>query len=86
MTVAVAVPLAILLNPTWMDRVPPPPGKPLLTVLVDTSASMDVRDAGKNQSRYQEACRIAQAMVNDLADRYEIRLRTFAAGFVARGH
>ncbi len=80
MTVALAVPLAILLNPTWMDRVPPPPGKPLLTVLVDTSASMDVRDAPQQRSRYQEACRIARTMVKDLGDRYEVRLRSFAAG------
>ena len=30
----------ILLNPTWLERIPPPPGKPLLTILVDRSASM----------------------------------------------
>ena len=79
MAMAVAVPLVVLLNPTWMDRVPPPPGKPLLSVLVDASASMDVRDAPQQRSRYQEACRIAKAMVKDLGDRYEVRLRSFAA-------
>jgi hypothetical protein len=78
MAAAAGVPLAILLNPTWVDRVPPPPGKPLLSILVDTSASMDVHDAAKNQSRYQEACRTANAMLKDLGDRYEIRLRGFA--------
>ena len=78
MTVALALPLALLLNPTWINRVPPPPGKPLLTLLVDTSASMDVRDAGQNRSRYEEACRIAKTMAKGLDDRYEIRLRTFA--------
>jgi hypothetical protein len=79
MTVAVIAPLAILLNPTWIDRVPPPPGKPLLTLLIDNSASMDVRDAGQNRSRYEDACQIAAAMSKTLAERYEVRLRTFAA-------
>jgi hypothetical protein len=80
MAVAAAVPLIILLNPTWMARVPPPPGKPLLSILVDASASMDIRDAGQGQSRYREACRIVKSMTHDLGDRYEIRLRSFAAG------
>ena len=79
MGLAVAVPLAVLLNPTWIDRVPPPPGKPLLSLLVDASASMDVHDGPQQRSRYQEACRIAKAMVKDLGDRYEVRLRSFAA-------
>ncbi len=79
MGIAAAVPLAVLLNPTWMDRVPPPSGKPLLSVLVDASASMDVHDAPQQRSRYQDACRIAKAMVKDLGDRYEVRLRSFAA-------
>ena len=85
MGLAVAVPLVVLLNPTWMDRVPPPPGKPLLSVLVDTSASMDVRDGPQLRSRYQEACRIAKSLVNDLGDRYEVRLRGFAAESLPTG-
>jgi len=40
MTVALAVPLVVLLNPTWLERIPPPEGKPVLTILVDSSASM----------------------------------------------
>ncbi len=35
--------------------------------------------ASQQRSRYQEACRIAKALVKDLGDRYEIRLRSFAA-------
>ncbi len=85
MAAAVAVPLVVLLNPTWMDRVPPPPGKPLLSVLVDASASMDVHDAPQLRSRYHEACRIAKSMVTDLGDRYEVRLRSFAAASVPTG-
>jgi hypothetical protein len=79
MTVAAAVPLAVLLNPTWMDKAPPPPGKPLLSVLVDASQSMEVRDAPQGRTRYDEACRIAKDIVKELGDRYEIRLRSFAA-------
>src|SRR5262249_33100930 len=40
-----ALVLIILLNPTWLERVLPPGGKPRLTILVDTSASMDTPDA-----------------------------------------
>jgi hypothetical protein len=79
MGIAVALPLAVLLNPTWMERVPPPPGKPLLTVLVDASASMDVADAGQGDSRFHEAARIAKAAAAGLKERYEVRLRAFAA-------
>ena len=32
MLVALALPLAILLNPTWIEPIPPPAGKPYLTV------------------------------------------------------
>ena len=48
--------LAILLNPTWVEPVPPPAGKPLLTVLVDATGSMGVRDLPGNQSRFTAAC------------------------------
>jgi hypothetical protein len=77
MAAAIAVPLAILLNPTWLEQVPPPPGKPLLTVLVDRSASMATEDAPQHRTRYQAACRFAAA-VEQLSDRYEVRLRWFA--------
>ncbi len=46
MAVAVAIPLVVLLNPIRVEPVPPPAGKPLLTVLVDRSASMATTDAG----------------------------------------
>ena len=77
MATAIAIPLAILLNPTWLEQVPPLPGKPLLTVLVDRSASMATEDAPQHQSRYQAACRFA-ADLDRLSDRYEVRLRSFA--------
>lgn len=45
MALAVVLVLAILLNPTWVERVAPPGGKPVLTVLVDSTASMGTPDA-----------------------------------------
>ena len=79
MSAAVLLPLVILLNPTWLERIPPPPGKPLLTILVDRSASMATRDAGQGKTRYEAACGLAAEMAGRLEDRYEVRVRTFAA-------
>jgi len=78
MAVAVALPLAILLNPTWIERIPPPQGKPLLTILVDRSLSMATRDAEDGRSRYEAAAQLAAAAAAQLGDRYEVRIRTFA--------
>jgi hypothetical protein len=79
MAVCAAVPLVILLNPLWVQQVPPPAGKPLLTVLVDRSASMSTPDADGHRSRYQQAGRIAEETSRQLGARYEVRLRSFAA-------
>lgn len=78
MSAALAVPLGILLNPTWLERIPPPAGKPLLTILIDRSASMAVTDAADDGSRYETACRTAGEIVDRLGDRYEVRLCCFA--------
>ena len=78
MTLATAVPLVILLNPTWLERIPPPAGKPLLTILVDRSASMATRDAENGKTRYQAAVGFAAAAARELNDRYEVRVRAFA--------
>ncbi|RCS54089.1 VWA domain-containing protein [Bremerella cremea] len=79
MGVTLSVPLVILLNPMWVQRQPPPPGKPLLTVLVDRSASMATEDnQSKGKTRLALANEIAQGLVDQLGDDYEIRLRSFA--------
>ncbi|MFO7899543.1 MAG: hypothetical protein R6V58_10860 [Planctomycetota bacterium] len=78
MTAAVAVPLLVLLNPTWLERVPPPEGKPLLTILVDRSGSMATADAPGDATRFDAAARVAEATAGELADRYEVRVRAFA--------
>ncbi len=78
MSAAVVVPLTILLNPTWQERIPPPPGKPLLTVLVDRSGSMGTPDAGDGQTRFQAAAAMAAKTAKELGQRYEVCIRSFA--------
>ena len=78
MTVALALPLVILLNPTWLERIPPPEGKPVLTILVDYSASMATRDVEGGKTRYELASQYAAEAARELEDRYEVRLRCFA--------
>jgi hypothetical protein len=70
--------LAILLNPTWVEPVPPPAGKPLLTVLVDATGSMGVRDLPGNQSRFAAACDAAAQIAAHPAASFDVEVRTFA--------
>ncbi|MBN1911749.1 MAG: hypothetical protein JW818_18555 [Pirellulales bacterium] len=79
MALAVAIPLVILLNPTWLERLPPPPGQPKLAVLVDRSDSMATRDMDSGKSRYEVALALAERMQEELKNRYEVDVRYFAA-------
>src|SRR6185312_3404809 len=78
MAVALSLTLLILLNPIHVRAIPPPPGKPLLTVLVDGSASMATPDAGSGSTRYQQAGTIATGVASQLADQFDVRVRTFS--------
>jgi hypothetical protein len=86
---AFAAVLVLLLNPTWARPVPPPPGKPLLTILVDGSRSMATPDvpAAAGGSRYAAAAGLAKAITAAAPDDLEVRIRRFdeqsAAGDVA---
>ena len=73
---AVAV-LTILLNPTWVETIPPPAGKPLLTLAVDTSESMATRDAADGATRMVEAVQTAAALERGLADQFDVRTMAF---------
>lgn len=55
-------PLLIALNPIWIEPVPPLPGKPRITVLVDGTTSMNVEDAGpaRPQSRWQRSLELTE--------------------------
>lgn len=70
--------LLVLLNPTWINPIDSPAGKPLLTILVDESASMAVKDAAKGQSRFDAARDIAGSLRSDLAARFDVRVRSFS--------
>ena len=77
MSAALAMVLALLLNPTWRREVPPPAGKPVLTVLVDTSGSMATPDAAGGGTRYAAAAHAAERLSADLSDRFDVRIRAF---------
>ncbi len=85
MTVALALPLLILLNPTWIEPIPPPEGKPRLTILVDHSASMAIPDGDNGSTRYQQACLIAGETMYALKDRFEVRVGSVAETTAWRG-
>ena len=81
MSLAIVVPLVILLNPTWLRRIPPPAGKPVLTVLIDTSASMATKDlpAAVGRSRYDAARELAAKTARALGERFDVEFRAFGA-------
>ncbi|QDT41958.1 hypothetical protein Pan241w_20380 [Gimesia alba] len=70
--------LLILLNPIWVEPIAPPAGKPLLTILIDNSASMDIADVEEGKTRFQSAIRIAEALTKDLQSRFDVRIRKFS--------
>ena len=70
--------LILLLNPLWVEPLPPPAGKPVLTYLVDVSQSMATADGAKNQSRFQQAAELVQRDYESLKSRFDVRIRTFS--------
>jgi hypothetical protein len=85
MFAGLAAALTILLNPTWIEPIPPPAGKPLLTVLVDSSASMATTDSSDGRTRYAAVAEAASQVAGELERQFEVRLRTFAAAPAAAG-
>src|SRR5579872_2070622 len=83
MTLGAAAILAILLNPTWLEPVPPPAGKPLLTVLVDQSASMGVSDLAEGKSRWAGAVDLAAAAEKEFAPRFDVQIHKFSESWSA---
>ncbi|MEZ6138118.1 MAG: hypothetical protein R3C53_24810 [Pirellulaceae bacterium] len=55
-------PLLVALNPTWVQTIPPLPGNPMLSVLVDGTLSMRTEDVGDTGTgaRWQRAMQIAR--------------------------
>lgn len=78
MALGLAAILLVLLNPIWLQPLPPPGGKPLLTILLDESKSMATADGENGQTRYAVATKAALRAVDGLKDEFEIRIQTFA--------
>ncbi|MFO0942453.1 MAG: hypothetical protein U0930_17080 [Pirellulales bacterium] len=72
-------PLLIALNPTWVETIPPLPGKPTLTVLLDGTMSMNTTDMddSKSQSRWQRGLQLANQVESKNG---ELEIRQFAIG------
>ncbi len=78
MAMGLALVLIILLNPTWVEPLTPPSGKPLLTILVDSTASMATPDADNGRTRFQSASQLVQACAAELSDKFEVKVFSFA--------
>lgn len=76
MGMTLALPLLVLLNLTWIENVPPPAGKPVVRVIVDTSASMLTPDVD-GQTRLSTAQAIASSAVSKLKSEFDVRVSTF---------
>ncbi len=86
MSLTLALPLVVLLNLTWIQNVPPPAGKPVVRVLVDTSASMSTVDSSTNdrsESRLDKARSIAEEAAASLSEQFEVRISLFDQTVVA---
>lgn len=76
-------PLLIALNPTWVETIPPIPGVPTITVLVDGTMSMDTPDIdeSKSQTRWTRAVELASQVE---AKHGEISIKPMAFGSVMK--
>lgn len=72
-------PLLIALNPTWVETIPPLPGNPTLTVLLDGTISMNTTDIedSKAQSRWQRGLQLANQVESKNG---AVEIRQFAIG------
>ncbi|MBI3861978.1 MAG: hypothetical protein HY290_08780 [Planctomycetia bacterium] len=82
MSLGSAMLLAVLLNPTWQERIPPPPQKPRLSILIDDSASMASTDMPAGGTRYQAAAEIAEKCAARLAEGYDVEVAAFSKNMV----
>ena len=74
---AAACPLVLLLNPQWIERIPPPEGRPLLTILIDRSQSMATTDGKPGETRWQAAADMALKARASLQNDFDVEVSTF---------
>ncbi|MEL6108360.1 MAG: hypothetical protein AAFU85_20220, partial [Planctomycetota bacterium] len=75
MLLTVSIPLFLLLNPIWVEPIIPPAGKPLVSIVVDATQSMQTDDCGdQKDSRFHAATEAADRL-RELADRrFDVRV------------
>ncbi len=75
---SVVGPLLIALNPTWVEEIPPTPGRPLVSVYVDQTMSMEISDVDDrpNQTRQQSAI-AAAAQIGESTETVDVRKSAF---------
>lgn len=85
LALGVVGPLLIALNPIWIEPLPPLPGKPRVTVLVDGTMSMAVEDAlpDASASRFSRAVELAD-QVRSEDGQAEIRQQLLGSSLVDR--
>src|SRR5260221_5749895 len=83
MGAALVIVLYVLLNPTWVEPVAPPAGKPVLTILVDATASMNTPDGPAGVPRYPGATAAAARAVESLGKRFDIHVKSFSDAVTA---
>lgn len=83
MAAALFIVLLVLLNPTWVEPVAPPAGKPVLTILVDATASMNTPDGPAGAPRYQAATAAAARAADALGKRFEVHVKSFTDAVTA---
>lgn len=76
MSLALAAPLYLLLNPTWVEPIIPPSGKPLITVLVDATQSMLVEDCD-DRARWDSAMKAAQKLKESAGPTHDVSILRF---------
>ena len=75
---SVVGPLLIALNPTWVEEIPPTPGKPLVSIYVDQTMSMDISDVDDrpNQTRHESAIAAAR-QIGESTETVDVRKSVF---------
>ncbi|MEM6688946.1 MAG: hypothetical protein AAF664_05930 [Planctomycetota bacterium] len=78
MLFACGTPLFLLLNPTWVEAIVPPAGRPLVSIVVDATQSMRTKDCGEDdQSRFRAAFDAAERLRESANRRYDVRILRF---------
>ena len=76
MAVMFVGPLIVLLNPTWVQPIVPPSGKPLVSILVDATQSMQVDDVD-DQTRWNSSLEMASRIQEAASQQCDVNIIRF---------